>query len=191
MITWREYVGLPRIVKGWQSASIARLSNLHEQKHIINYSEPNLVSWLMDKITWQANMTQAMVATTNAHIVAQPLTLDQKQLSNGLYETVTNTKEKELNTGHCRQVPFNKGSIPLTSDIIQIPSRRVNGQITLGNLKATSARLTKRERIDVADNTQHMITNGRVAGLTGGIVFSVRGWKDQPFFILCIWWYFY
>ncbi|GKA92370.1 hypothetical protein Tco_0814295 [Tanacetum coccineum] len=46
--------------------------------------------------------------------------------------------------------------IPLTSDIIQIPSGRVNGQVTPGNLKATSTRLTKRERIDVADHTQRM-----------------------------------
>ncbi|GKB67445.1 hypothetical protein Tco_0928857 [Tanacetum coccineum] len=30
-------------VEGWQSASIARLGNLHERMHIINYYEPNLL----------------------------------------------------------------------------------------------------------------------------------------------------
>ncbi|GKG33933.1 hypothetical protein Tco_0434092 [Tanacetum coccineum] len=57
-------------------------------------------------------------------------------------------KYKRKRTGHCRQVSFNKGSIPLTSDIIHIPSGRVNGQVAFDNLKATSARLTKREHID-------------------------------------------
>ncbi|GKD25677.1 hypothetical protein Tco_1231891 [Tanacetum coccineum] len=71
-------------------------------------------------------------------------------------ETATISKEKELDTGGHYQVPFNKGSSPLTSDIIQPPSGRVNGPFTLDNLKATSVRLTNHEHIDVAYHTQCM-----------------------------------
>nr|GEW22946.1 S-formylglutathione hydrolase [Tanacetum cinerariifolium] len=42
-------------------------------------------------------------------------------------ETATNVKETQSDTDGCHQVPFNKGNTPLSSDIIQPPSRRVNG----------------------------------------------------------------
>ncbi|GKA99564.1 hypothetical protein Tco_0827558 [Tanacetum coccineum] len=73
----------------------------------------------------------------------------------GLHESYTSFGDSMLTAFYLAVMIFRIWCLAADSGRM-IPSGRVNGQVTPGNLKATSTRLTKRERIDVADHTQRM-----------------------------------
>ncbi|GKD40160.1 hypothetical protein Tco_1260367, partial [Tanacetum coccineum] len=68
-------------------------------------------------------------------------------------ETTICSKEKKLHADGRHQFPPNKGNIPLTSDMIQHLSGRVNVSFTGDIVEAPSPRVTNREHTHVTRRT--------------------------------------